>query len=143
MRDWVGEILSDRTTIAAAKGARPRGVPLGKRALRRKSLHEAMPVEGVSLAPWLRIDGSAIGRINPPAINEHGRILSGPQQRCQDVHAGRSIASTQRVDDLLPVIVDPSDVNSAEAGGGGIARPVSYTHLRAHETRHDLVCRLL
>src|SRR5450756_1947506 len=26
----------------------------------------------------------------------------------------------------------------------GVAlRPVSYTHLRAHETRHDLVCRLL
>src|SRR5450756_145668 len=24
-----------------------------------------------------------------------------------------------------------------------IASPVSYTHLRAHETRHDLVCRLL
>src|SRR5450756_2263861 len=23
------------------------------------------------------------------------------------------------------------------------AVPVSYTHLRAHETRHDLVCRLL
>src|SRR5665648_1141812 len=24
-----------------------------------------------------------------------------------------------------------------------ITKPVSYTHLRAHETRHDLVCRLL
>src|SRR5450759_1277591 len=24
-----------------------------------------------------------------------------------------------------------------------LAVPVSYTHLRAHETRHDLVCRLL
>src|SRR5450759_5423280 len=24
-----------------------------------------------------------------------------------------------------------------------VAEPVSYTHLRAHETRHDLVCRLL
>src|SRR5665648_337002 len=24
-----------------------------------------------------------------------------------------------------------------------LAHPVSYTHLRAHETRHDLVCRLL
>src|SRR5450756_3050687 len=24
-----------------------------------------------------------------------------------------------------------------------IWRPVSYTHLRAHETRHDIVCRLL
>src|SRR5450759_5554788 len=27
-------------------------------------------------------------------------------------------------------------------GGCGLL-PVSYTHLRAHETRHDLVCRLL
>src|SRR5450759_1388574 len=25
----------------------------------------------------------------------------------------------------------------------GCPCPVSYTHLRAHETRHDLVCRLL
>ena len=25
----------------------------------------------------------------------------------------------------------------------GVNKPVSYTHLRAHETRHDLVCRLL
>ena len=25
----------------------------------------------------------------------------------------------------------------------GGCNPVSYTHLRAHETRHDLVCRLL
>src|SRR5450756_1264978 len=25
----------------------------------------------------------------------------------------------------------------------GRAKPVSYTHLRAHETRHDIVCRLL
>src|SRR5450759_5967135 len=24
-----------------------------------------------------------------------------------------------------------------------LKHPVSYTHLRAHETRHDLVCRLL
>src|SRR5450756_2845842 len=24
-----------------------------------------------------------------------------------------------------------------------MVRPVSYTHLRAHETRHDIVCRLL
>src|SRR5450756_2888194 len=26
---------------------------------------------------------------------------------------------------------------------GAPPAPVSYTHLRAHETRHDLVCRLL
>src|SRR5450756_2451051 len=27
--------------------------------------------------------------------------------------------------------------------GPGIDMAVSYTHLRAHETRHDIVCRLL
>src|SRR5450756_2199769 len=35
----------------------------------------------------------------------------------------------------LRVIVTWSCVRAPE--------PVSYTHLRAHETRHDLVCRLL
>src|SRR5665648_392167 len=29
------------------------------------------------------------------------------------------------------------------AGGGNTIAAVSYTHLRAHETRHDLVFRLL
>src|SRR5450756_1021 len=28
-------------------------------------------------------------------------------------------------------------------GSGTVYKPVSYTHLRAHETRHDIVCRLL
>src|SRR5450759_5404926 len=30
-----------------------------------------------------------------------------------------------------------------QSKGGHSFTPVSYTHLRAHETRHDLVCRLL
>src|SRR5450756_3000092 len=40
-------------------------------------------------------------------------------------------------------------VPGGPTGGGvgglksDISLPVSYTHLRAHETRHDLVCRLL
>ena len=32
---------------------------------------------------------------------------------------------------------------TTESRSGAIAKAVSYTHLRAHETRHDLVCRLL
>src|SRR5450756_2734173 len=44
------------------------------------------------------------------------------------------------------------DANALRAGGTerilgfsvkATSTPVSYTHLRAHETRHDLVCRLL
>src|SRR5450756_2327155 len=33
-------------------------------------------------------------------------------------------------------------VNSQKFIGTGKVTAVSYTHLRAHETRHDLVCRL-
>src|SRR5665648_412604 len=33
--------------------------------------------------------------------------------------------------------------NFLEPVWGALLGPVSYTHLRAHETRHDLVCRLL
>ena len=46
----------------------------------------------------------------------------------------------------LPVF--PEELRDQVKPGGRIgvvigSEPVSYTHLRAHETRHDLVCRLL
>src|SRR5450756_2699416 len=45
------------------------------------------------------------------------------------------------------VSLDANDRLHALGGDGLDERdgsiPVSYTHLRAHETRHDLVCRLL
>src|SRR5450756_2615842 len=34
-------------------------------------------------------------------------------------------------------------MSAAERSRAMPCTPVSYTHLRAHETRHDLVCRLL
>src|SRR5665648_765122 len=44
------------------------------------------------------------------------------------------------------VMVTIDKLNGVEVTSGSNAwsqGPVSYTHLRAHETRHDLVCRLL
>src|SRR5450756_2728261 len=53
------------------------------------------------------------------------------------------------------ILVDGADTAAAHGGSLTTLRrrmgmvfqdymlPVSYTHLRAHETRHDLVCRLL
>src|SRR5450756_3134858 len=38
---------------------------------------------------------------------------------------------------------DTGDAAFVDDGDPVANRPVSYTHLRAHETRHDLVCRLL
>src|SRR5665648_244373 len=47
---------------------------------------------------------------------------------------------------LIRYYPDPNPVEFkeeiAQYVGSGV-KPVSYTHLRAHETRHDLVCRLL
>src|SRR5450756_3048812 len=51
----------------------------------------------------------------------------------------RSLGHRLRRSSLVPVRDCPGQCPST-AGGTG---PVSYTHLRAHETRHDLVCRLL
>src|SRR5450759_1591878 len=35
------------------------------------------------------------------------------------------------------------DEKNSQLRSSIVSAPVSYTHLRAHETRHDLVCRLL
>src|SRR5450756_1670879 len=37
----------------------------------------------------------------------------------------------------------PAGPSRSRPARTGSPTPVSYTHLRAHETRHDLVCRLL
>src|SRR5450756_1037219 len=39
--------------------------------------------------------------------------------------------------------VGATRIRRVEAGTFKHYAPVSYTHLRAHETRHDIVCRLL
>src|SRR5450756_581488 len=46
------------------------------------------------------------------------------------------LGTTFAVKDLVKLF--PDDINP-----GDVFLTVSYTHLRAHETRHDLVCRLL
>src|SRR5450756_3049378 len=54
---------------------------------------------------------------------------------------GRLARQTNRT---IAIAWDPrvsSEMLAAALGAGFMA--VSYTHLRAHETRHDLVCRLL
>src|SRR5450756_1463151 len=44
-------------------------------------------------------------------------------------------------DPIRVVVIGAGNLGQALADYPGF--PVSYTHLRAHETRHDLVCRLL
>ena len=44
---------------------------------------------------------------------------------------------------VTTVMVDPESIRNTILDSGTDAETVSYTHLRAHETVLDLVCRLL
>src|SRR5450756_154998 len=52
-----------------------------------------------------------------------------------------------QVQEFIPIPIDDAivdyEVVDEYMTGEEERMPVSYTHLRAHETRHDLVCRLL
>src|SRR5450756_1570249 len=61
-------------------------------------------------------------------------VVAGQVDMLADSYADKGIALTS---DLHPTLV-AGDSNRVEQI---VANPVSYTHLRAHETRHDLVCR--
>src|SRR5665648_276861 len=85
------------------------------------------------------------GTDKPKVFLETGTIVSVPTQLYELADAGLEILEMTKystaIGDLLLCRV-------AESGYVQIAGPVntvavSYTHLRAHETRHDLVCRLL
>src|SRR5450756_2645953 len=61
-------------------------------------------------------------------------LIARVRERAIGAEVTKSLTPAQQVikivhEELLQTLGEPS--------------PVSYTHLRAHETRHDLVCRLL
>src|SRR5450756_2881881 len=86
-------------------------------------------------------------------------------RECHGAAGAPTAACTTKTTTLTKPVTSVNQCNDAINGGGGTLRcsvkvtnefigvspgataatvnPVSYTHLRAHETRHDLVCRLL
>src|SRR5450759_2499916 len=48
--------------------------------------------------------------------------------------------ANEHADGVLDGIHRHEQQHAAVRAGGSHPEPVSYTHLRAHETRHDLVC---
>src|SRR5450759_1645435 len=57
--------------------------------------------------------------------------------------AEKNLNAYGRVVDALQAAVATGEVDFLDIAKGKATETVSYTHLRAHETRHDLVCRLL
>src|SRR5664280_624500 len=101
---------------------------------------------------WSRRATSQGSRSGQPCVCARGSLLDGGVEA--GAHLGRALAQRidQGVDQRLPGRLDDVGVHAdggplPAAARGGHQHPgdgtVSYTHLRAHETVLDLVCRLL
>src|SRR5450759_1623930 len=77
--------------------------------------------------------------------NRVARLALELVERNVDVLVPISALSVKAVRTVTGIPIVAFDLETDPIGSGLVASlaPVSYTHLRAHETRHDLVCRLL
>src|SRR5450759_5550089 len=66
------------------------------------------------------------------------KLASGRRLRARRERTGRVVTN-----ECPPPEGWSGGARSCRAPPDHCSLPVSYTHLRAHETRHDLVCRLL
>src|SRR5450756_1234879 len=100
--------------------------------------HELEPVVLPSRFPNLLVNGStgiAVGMATNIPPHNLGEIIDGIIAVIRNPEIG--------FEELLEMIPGPDFPTGATIYGRQGIRAVSYTHLRAHETRHDLVCRLL
>src|SRR5450756_2766807 len=67
-------------------------------------------------------------------------MIRRPPRSTQSRSSAASDVYKRQDDALRDEVLHPGRLGRRWGADPG---PVSYTHLRAHETRHDLVCRLL
>ena len=94
-----------------------------------------------SLRPWLSVCFFFLMIRRPPRSTLDRSSAASDVYKRQAGVSGESV-SAEGVERVAPDPVREDDVIRETGGEGGHA-PVSYTHLRAHETVLDLVCRLL
>src|SRR5450756_2098756 len=83
-------------------------------------------------------------KLASPASEDLEEEITGSREKLTELKkAAADLVGAGRVEEV--VVGGPedelADIVVVEEATPGF--PVSYTHLRAHETRHDLVCRLL
>src|SRR5450756_3011628 len=112
-------------------------------------------IEGVRIEGEVTLDGDNIYRPGYDAIELRRRVgmvfqrpNPFPKSIYENVAYGPRLIGVKKKDELDGIVEESLKKAAlwAEVKGNlqesGL-NPVSYTHLRAHETRHDLVCRLL
>src|SRR5450759_5785084 len=94
------------------------------------------PIRGRrGLRPGVQLQQSVSERCG----DHEGQIRSTEPVKCRAIQTQVDTASAS----ISPRAVERLRIVDARTDSRLSAIPVSYTHLRAHETRHDLVCRLL
>src|SRR5450759_5511964 len=95
-----------------------------------------------------RLRPSVRGPTGPPhTLRSTIDLIASTRQFGLPAHAPGGVASSAvraRIDMRANSVKWPDvPAEQPDARLAASVSPVSYTHLRAHETRHDLVCRLL
>src|SRR5450756_749214 len=135
------------TTISAgrAPAARPARRHIAPTARRftispRESCQQDLYRTGQEPAGVRSEEDRAAEAVREPGTEARGVVVGG------DVHRPRRPRGVRQVRVRVHPFLDADHAAGPllrdELDGQG-SEPVSYTHLRAHETRHDLVCRLL
>ena len=123
--------------------AKPDEGKIYRRAARNLREYHGVP----SMTPPKLIQTLAFLKLHPRRLVKQGLA---PAHLLAGVQAPEPLGSDNN-DDLVEVVASDMELMSVEddrkndgfVSVGDGEMPVSYTHLRAHETRHDLVCRLL
>src|SRR5665648_1245071 len=97
-------------------------------------------IRDINLAP--------LGRQKIDWVKNNMPLLSGMEEEFKITKPFQGIKVTLSVHmeaktAYLCEVLAAGGAQMSVTGSNVLSTPVSYTHLRAHETRHDLVCRLL
>src|SRR5678815_2786867 len=147
MRNWAGPALAAAATAARGFSRKETGRPV---ASERRPIHPAP--NSVPRSASRRLSSMAL----PLETHAHrgGRAAGQDEGGLERIARGGSLLHRRRVvlvEDggcaRLPGVTidqrhDRADHVVHRRGGGLAGEPVSYTHLRAHETPEHLVCRL-
>ena len=137
------------TGIASSNRAGGRGVTTGPSRIVGSSSCSA----GIDAArcTWVSVHEGEAGPADPVGVFRSGARVGGNKSPTRE--GSFPLGLSERGDEVADLVdsslmgverplLSPGNTGSSLAKDLGVLA-VSYTHLRAHETRHDLVCRLL
>src|SRR5450756_2120878 len=76
------------------------------------------------------------------SVPKQNKDVSSEKERNTPITRGER-KSKEKLSKIKIDVTEDCKVDPSILPGDAVLKAVSYTHLRAHETRHDLVCRLL